>query len=399
MNSHRNFLIVVFLICLAFVATTTIALGQSNRGAQDPVKKSNKRPLAPQPGGTPPPLEEDITEVDGVISIDTNLVTIPVKVVDRNGRFVGGLKKSDFTVFENKEPQELAYFSNEEMPFTVALVLDMSYSSVFKVNEIQQAALQFVTELRPKDKVTVIAFSHEVEVLCEPTGDRKTINNAILRTQIGSGTSVYEAVDYALNKLLSKVTDRKAVVLFSDGVDTTSRMASDRENLRDALESETIFYPIRYDTYADVQRVQNQKVTIIDQSRPQTTAPIGGGSIPGSSSPLPFPIPTGTIGSSGPVRSMPGDGTSIEEYKHAEEYLNELASRTGGRIYLADTRTSLASAFSKIASELREFYSLGYYPPDDSDDTKRRSIRVRVNMEKVSVRARDSYVFKPRVKN
>ncbi len=142
------------------------------------------------------------------------------------------MTKADFTVTEDKKPQEIAYFSNEAVPFTVALVLDMSYSSVFKIDEIQQAALQFVTELRSNDRIMVVAFSEVVEVLCEPTNDRKVINNAILRTRIGSGTSVYEAIDEVLNKRFSLVQDRKAVVLFSDGVDTTSRRATDRMNLK-----------------------------------------------------------------------------------------------------------------------------------------------------------------------
>ncbi len=142
-----------------------------------------------------------------------------------------------------------------------------------------------------------------------------------------------------------------------------------------------------------MQSIKNGSVVISDPNRPTTTPPVGGGSIPGSSG-IPFPMPTGTIGGSrGNTRSMPGDGTSVEEYRLASEFLDELAARTGGRRYEANTRTSLAGAFSQIAAELREFYSLGYYPEDMSDTSKRRRIKVKVNREKVSVRSRESYVL------
>lgn len=392
--SQRMFFAGAVLLTLITAMLGVEALAQSNNSNSGAAKKANSRIPKPTPTPLPPPrpLDENVIESNDEISVDTNLITIPVKVIDRHGRFVPGLKKSDFTVQEDRKSQEIAYFSNEELPFTVALVLDMSYSTVFKIDEIQQAALQFVTELRPQDKVMVVAFTDRVEVLTEVTNDRKAINRAILLTQIGSGTSVYEAVDFVLNERFKQIGGRKAVVLFTDGVDTTSRQATDRDNLRDTLESEALIYPIRYDTYADVQAIQQGKVIINEPTTPRTTPPAAGGSIPGSRTPPPFPVPVGTIGT-GPVRSLPGDGTSIEDYKRASEYLDEMAYRTGGRIYDAQTNRSLASAFSKIASELREFYSLGYYPSDEGNTSKRRKIKVRVKMKKVSVRSRDSYVL------
>ena len=386
------------MLALLLVFLCQASFAQSSNTDIGPVKKANKRVPKPTPTPLPPPDvgEGEIVESDDELSVDTNLVTIPVKVIDRQGRFVSGLKQEDFVVQEDKKDQEIAYFSNEQLPFTVALVLDMSYSTVFKIDEIQQAALQFVTELRPQDRVMVVAFTGEIEVLAENTGDRKKINNAILRTRIGtSGTSVYEAVDFVLNQRFDTVSGRKAVVLFTDGVDTTSKKVTDRDNLRDTLESEALIYPIRYDTFADVQAIQQGKVVVADPTAPRTTPPAGGGTIPGSRSPLPFPLPSGGIGGTGrTTRSLPGDGTSAEDYKRASDYLEEMALRTGGRIYDAQTNRSLASAFSKIASELREFYSLGYYPEDDSNTSRRRRVKVRVSMKKVSVRSRDSYVLK-----
>jgi VWFA-related protein len=352
--------------------------------------KANRRPPTPTPTPTiavqPEPDEElDVTADDtgDVISVETKLVTIPVRILDRKGRFVGGLEQANFRVLEDNIEQEIAYFSNEAQPFTVALVLDMSYSAKFKATEIQSAAISFIDQLRPNDKVMVISFAEEVKILCEATSDRGEIYRAIRQTEIATGTSVYEAVDMTINDRLRSLEGRKAVVLFTDGVDTTSRRSSDYQNLRDAMELDALIYPIRYDTYADVQRMKNQPITGMPDSRPAGTPPIartGGG--------LPFPLPDVI-----PAISTPDDkGTTAEEYAKAEEYLDQLAFRTGGRVYVADSLGNLGSAFSRIASELREFYSLGYYPEDNASTKRTRRIKVKVDIPDVAVRARDSYV-------
>lgn len=353
--------------------------------------KANTRPNIPKSTPTPVPGSDDrVGEVDGPeIIVDTKLVTIPVRVMDRKGRFVQGLTKGNFKVFEDGVEQEVALFSNDAQPFTVALVLDMSYSAKFKAADIQNAAIEFIDQLRPNDRVTVISFDEEVRVQCEPTSDRRTIYAAIRKAQISTGTSLYEAVDLTINNRLRKIEGRKAMVLFTDGVDTTSRRSNDHDNLRDAMEIDTIIYPIRYDTFADVQRIKNSPIPQQIPQRPGT-----GGLPPGTTppiiptnnpSPFPFPIPTAGMG-------RPGDkGTTPEEYSKGQEYLDELAVRTGGRIYVADTLGNLSSAFSKIASELRELYSIGYYPPDESTGGKVRKIKVKVDVPNVAVKARDSY--------
>ena len=382
------------VILLAFMVLAAVgAAAQSGKGGSTGSGKANRRPSDAKP--TPSPhakAPEEAAEVDGPeIVVDTKLVTLPVRVMDRDGRFLPGLAKENFKVFENGVEQEVALFSNDAQPFTVALVLDMSYSAKFKAAEIQSAAIQFIDQLRPDDKVIVIAFDEEVHLLCEPTSDRKTIYGAIRQTKISTGTSLYEAVDLTINDRLKKIEGRKAMVLFTDGVDTSSRGANDLDNLRDAMETDSIIYPIRYDTYADVQRIKNNPTA--------RTIPIGGSGLPtgdppaGSTPPivpgsqktigLPFPIPA--VG-------VPSDkGTTHEEYAKGEEYLNQLAIRSGGRIFVADTLGNLGKAFSRIASELRELYSIGYYPKDESSKGV-RTVKVKVDRPNAAVKARDSYV-------
>lgn len=344
-------------------------------------KKTNQREIKPLEGPTPPNVSataqttDENAEIDDseIIKVDTGIVSIPVKVLDRSGRFIGGLTKENFKVLEDNVEQEITYFSNEQQPFTVALILDMSYSAKFKAEEIQAAALAFINQLRPNDKVMVVSFDQEVYVQCEPTNDRRVLQNAIRKTKISYGTSLYDAVDLVINQKLKKITGRKAVVLFSDGVDTSSSRSHDLMNLSDALELDALIYPIEYDTFNEVQAMKNKPV--MQQPKIQ---------IPSTDK---NPIPTVGVG------MMSGKGTTPEEYKKAGEYLNELANRTGGRLYKASTIANLSDAFSRIASELREYYSIGYYPKDEANIGKKHKIKVRVDREGVIVKTRDSYVL------
>ena len=380
--------VIIFLL-IATVAVISCQ-AQSRRVAPTGTGKSNPRAPEPLPTTTPTPQNRTIAENaldDGeIVKVDTSLVTVPVRVIDRKGRFVGGLTKDNFKVFEDGAERDIAYFSSEQEPFTVALVLDMSYSTKFQIADIQSAALSFIDQLGPRDKVMVVSFDEDVHMLCEPTNDRAQIYRAIRSTRIATGTSLYEAVDLVMNERLKHIKGRKAIILFTDGVDTTSMRSNDLQNLDDAREMDALIYPIRYDTYEDVQAMKNRPVI---------------GNPPVGTSPFPRPNQNGTnVPISVPTTvSMPSErGTSAEDYRRAQEYLEQLAIRTGGRTYLADSFGNLSGAFSKIASELREYYSLGFYPPDSEDAGKIRKIKVRVDKPEVAVKSRDSYVLGDRAK-
>lgn len=391
------------IICFAVLvlAANSGTYAQSGQGSPTGGAKANRRPDPPKPKVTPSPTPtiepqakvEDAVEIDGPeIVVDTELVTVPVRVMDRKGRFLPGLTKDNFKIFEDNVEQEISLFSNDAQPFTVALVLDMSYSTKFKIAEIQSAAIEFIDQLRPNDRVMVISFDEDVHLLCAPTNDRERIYNAIRSTQIATGTSLYEAVSLTINDQLRRIDGRKAMVLFTDGVDTTSRRSNELDNLRDALEIDALIYPIRYDTFEDVQRIKNSPGT---QQLPGGIP--GGSGPPAGSTPPTMPGSGGINGLPFPIKIVgmgrPDDkGTTPEEYRKGEEYLDQLAIRSGGRGYLADTLSNLSGAFAKIASELREFYTLGYYPKDEARPGKVRHLKVKTDLEKAAVKARDSYV-------
>lgn len=399
----------LFIVLLLFWANSVFIFTQSRPQTNGDNQKRNQRPTQ-TPTPTPQTTSANSEKIDAVddgevINVETNLVTIPVKVLDRGGKFVPGLKKEDFKVFEDDLEQEVAYFSNVEEPFTVVLMLDMSYSTVFKTTEIQTAANGFTAQLRPKDKVMVVSFDQEVHLLCEPTTDRKEVWSAIKQTKIGTGTSLYEAVDFVMKKLRN-IEGRKAIVLFTDGVDTTSTTSHLENNLRDAEELDAIIYPIQYDTYSDVQNASRMPTTLpIPTGTPSSTQ------IPPTTTttnPFPFPFPNIKVNrnptptptpNNNPFPSttttMPGGGTgtSSQEYETANLYLGQMANETGGRVLPATDKMSMAYAFSQIADELRQTYSLGFYPKDDKTE-KKHKLKVRVAQKGVAVKARESYTVK-----
>lgn len=314
-----------------------------------------------------------------ILRISTTLVTIPVSVLDRNGKYVPNLRKDDFRIYEEGQEQEVAYFASVEKPFTVALILDTSGSTKGKMDSIQQAAIEFVNQLRPDDRVMVVSFDDRVRLLCEPTNDRYTLQYAILQSEPGDGTKLYDAVDFVINQRFNRITGRKAVVLFTDGVDTTSRRASYESTVRDAEEVDALIYPIRYDTYAEtVGRMGGG-----GRRRSPTIGDIFGSILSGRSV---------VIGPSGGANCS---GCTPEEYERGAQYLQDLAQKTGTRVQEAsDDPRYLSQAFSVIAEELRRQYSIGYYPKGQAQAGDRRQIRVQVRQPNLAVRARDSYIFK-----
>ena len=318
-----------------------------------------------------------ISEETEVVKVETNLVTMPVSVVDRDGRFISGLQQKDFRIFENGVEQSVGYFQSVEQPFTVVLMIDVSPSTAFQIDEIQEGAIAFVNQLRPADKVMVISFDERVHILCQPTNNRNVLRNAIYQAQFGDGTSIYDAVDYAINRELVNIQGRKAVVIFTDGVDTTSRRSNFESTIADVEEVDALFYPIRYNTqksyggYGGGGRGgrQGNDDTWVDLI-------LGGGRRGGRGG-----------GGGGGAGSSPG------EYATGLRYLETLAQNSGGRKYEADTTSNLEAAFAGIAEELRRQYSLGYYPDKGGQVGERRQIKVRVMRPNVIVKAKNTYIF------
>jgi len=318
--------------------------------------------VSPCLGQTPAPSPAKLQPVgdDEIVRIDTNLISIPVRVMDRNGRNIAGLHKEDFRVFEDRVEQQIAHFAAVEKPFTVALLLDTSGSTRFRLKDLQDAAISFVDQLRPGDRVMIVSFNDKVEVLAEATGDRSVLSEAIRRAGGGQGTHLYDAIQF-IHKGFKDISGRKAIVLFTDGIDNVSRHTTRSASLRDAEELAPV-YAVQYDTFVE-----------------QTTVV---GRIPGLGNP-------GLV-STWRTRVYP-PGFGAKDYDQARNYLERLSRASGARYYHADSLTKIGESFARVAEELRWQYSLSYYPKDLNRDRRRHEIKVRVHGRNLVVRARTSY--------
>ena len=383
---------------------------EPNRPTRPPVlggatrDPNEQKPEAQQKNAGP----EEVGEGD-IVRVDTTLISIPVSVMDRDGKYIPDLTKDDFHVWEDGVEQRVAYFASTEKPFTVALLIDTSGSTRFRLDEIQNAAITFVEQLRPDDRVMVVSFSDKIHVLAQPTSDRNTLRNAIRQTEAGDGTRLYDAVDQVENQYFNRIEGRKAMVLFTDGVDTTSKHATYESTLRDAEELDALIYPVEYDTYSDMgggggwPSGGGRRGGGYPGGNPPNSggggildilgAILGGGSNQNRGS-----YPGGNYPNGGRRRGggWPGGGSgnSREEYERGDQYLHDLARVSGARLYNAEQQ-NLDYAFRSVAEELRRQYSLGYYPKNAPRAGERRNVKVRVDRPELVVRTRDSYVFQP----
>lgn len=370
----RKFIAVtVGLLVLVSGAVTLRAQSGRNRGVPTvssgtDASKSSADDTKDENGSARPGADAKPEVVEGdVVRVDTSLVTVPVIVRDRNGRYAPDLRREDFRVFEDGVEQKITYFATVDQPFTVALVLDTSGSTEFSIGDMQRAASAFVEQLKPADRVTVISFDDRIDVLCEPTSDREQLNRAIHRARGGGGTRLYDAVEYTLKKRLAQIPGRKAIVLLTDGVDTTSHSATYKSTVRLAEESDAIIYTVSYGG------MRGTLPGVIAQ--PRIPLPGGGGIVLG-----------------GPGGSA-GGGTTAADYARGDAYLNELARVSGGRMYRGNSYVNITQAFEWVAEELRRQYSIGYYPKAAGKSGERRQIRVEVTQPNLAVQARDGYVY------
>ena len=286
---------------------------------------------------------------DEVVRMDTNLVTIPATVMDRDGRYITDLKKEEFQIFEDGVEQEVAFFAPVEQPFMILFLLDVSGSMTYKMGDLARAANAFVGQLRPHDQLMAASFSDSgsVNVLFQATKVselRKSIKLRQGRDQ--HDTMIYDAVDDSL-KRRKKVRGRNVIVLFSDGVGT-GIFATEKSTLHKAEEQDTLIYTVQFDTYP-------------------TTLP----------------------------RGYEGKKQYYEGLEKASHYMRDLAQKTGGRHYQVENISDLSKTFGQVADELRRQYSLGYYPKKQLEAGQRRQVKVKVKIPNVVVRARDSYLVEP----
>ncbi len=347
------------------------------------------------------------------IRIGTGLVTVPVIVTDRYGRFVTGLRESDFTVREDGAVQRIEDFSSIESPFSVALLIDTSRSTQNKLNTIRKAALSFIKQLQPRDSVMIVTFDEKVRFISDFTNNMDEIERAVKNLKSSYLTSLYDAIDMTIREKMAGIDGRKAIVVLTDGVDTASKNATFESTLDLISTSGVICYSIQYETRNDggpimkpifipngqgfnnrplrwqdlqdpVQKPQQQEERkepgkpIINIPRPGT------GTIQPESRPVRATVPSTRVNSQ-PARPL------RDRYLIAADYLRAVAFQSGARYIRAENIENTSFAFRLIAEELRHQYTVRYISSNDLRDGTYRSIAVSLNNPDLLVRARIGY--------
>lgn len=316
---------------------------------------------------------------DEPIRLDSTLVNIPLLVSDRSNRYIPQLTAKDFLLYEDGIQQDIAFFGNEEVPFSVVLMLDMSPSVEDNTRGIQDAAIDFVRQLRSQDKVMVVSFDRHIDYLTDFTSDRYQLERAIRNTSTGSGTSVYDAVYEVVTRKLRNVDGRKALILFSDGEDTTSRRVGYDDVIGAITESDVLVYGLRYPGGNG----GNIRVNPWPRTGPRMPIPL----------PFPFPFPfprrgghfLPDMGGSPPAGQWPRGGRN-------GDFMADVANAGGGAVYDATHVGDMRDLANKIAEELRHVYMLSYYPSNPLSNGGFRAIRIRVKgRDDIAVRHRKGY--------
>lgn len=352
---------------------------------------------------------------DEPLKLNATLVQVPATVTDRGGKFVTDLSREDFALFEDGKRRDISLFSILKQPFTAVLVLDTSNSAEDRLKAIQKTAAEFTAEIRPGDRMMAISFDNEVKDLTEFTEDRDELTRAIAGTESGFGKLLYEAVARSL-ELLRNVEGRRAVVLFTDGVDMRSIEATAQSTARLAEEVGAVIYVLRFDTRWWIESAARKQ----EAEHPKSKTPFDiDGRIPlppdfGGPDPTPPGIPKpnaprieigersrppvvydpGREGSRPRQSPEPSDtitSTLDNLYGEADAYLQMITTLTGGRLYQADTFQDTRAAFAAIADELHNQYLIGFYIGPDKRDGKFHRLRLDSTRKGLVVRARTGF--------
>ena len=322
----------VFFLSLVFAAWGTPLSAQMGTAAQVPLPTAP--PIAPPPPG-------NATGQSGsTIKSTVEMVVLHVTVTDDRGEMVDNLSGKNFRVFEDKVEQRVSLFTHEDIPLTMGLVIDNSGSMREKRAQVNAAALTFVKTSNPQDEAFVVNFNDEyyLDTDGDFTSDPQNMADALARIDSRGSTALYDAIIGSLNHLKKGHKDRRVLLLVTDGEDTASRS-----------------------TFADAIRAAEKSNAAIY-----------------------------AIG----VFSQDDRKSSKGEVHRAQRVLTQLAEATGGQAYFPETLEEVMPLCQRVAREIRDQYTIGYYPSNAATDGTFRTVKVEVAAAghgKVTARTRTGY--------
>ena len=270
-----------------------------------------------------------------------DLVVLHVTVADDRGQFVPDLKEGNFKVYEQNIEQKIAFFSREDIPVTMGLVIDNSGSMREKREQVNRAAMTFVQTSNPQDEAFVVNFNDEyyLDTDGDFTNDRQNLNDALNRIDTRGSTALYDAVIGSLAHIKKGHKDKRVLLVITDGDDDASQKSFE-DTIKAAEESSATIYTIG--VFSQDDREHEKRMV-----------------------------------------------------RHSKKILQELAEATGGEAYFPDNLDQVEPICQQVAREIRNQYTIGYYPTNTAKDGTFRAVKLNVippnGRGKLSVRTRTGY--------
>lgn len=305
-------------------------------GLSLPLDAQEKKARTPD-SSKPAPTPEASTDQDDVVTLRADLVVVSVTVTDAAGKYAHGLKLKDFALLEDDAAQTINSFSSEESPFAAAILIDMSGSMEYKFGQVRGAAAAFIERIRDDDQVAVYGFNNKVRQVQEFTNLRD-IADAIWDAKAEDRTRLYDCMDEAVTALSARPEKRRSILLISDGWDNASSKSFD-STMKRALAAGIVVYSI----------------DLIDDN------------------------------------TLNGGSQEALMLRKGRGELKEFATQTGGRYVHTPQGNGLEDAFSDIVDELRNQYTLTFYPTNKKRDGRWRKLTVTARGNALNVRARRGY--------
>jgi len=290
------------------------------------------------PEATPPPEHDPSVP----IRIKTDLVTFTLTVTDLYGRYVSGLTKNAFTIFDSNQEQEITYFSDVDAPVSLGILFDVSGSmSGEKIHKARKALSRFVNSSHPNDEYFLIAFNNRAQLLLDRTRDGDAVLQKLTLVNPRQNTALYDAVYLGIERVTRGAHQKRALLIISDGQDNASRY-----------------------NFGEVRRLMKESDVV-----------------------------TYAVG------ILDGGDASSQDGIQGQAFLDELTSVTGGKSFYPTSDIEMDEIFERIALELRHQYSIGYTPKDFQPDGKWRKVKVKVKpprgLPRLTVRSREGYYATP----
>ena len=315
------------IFAISIIALFSLWIAAYPQDTEEPTNQDRRKQTKPVLESTTP--EEPSEEPKGFkIGVSVDLVLMYTTVVDVNGQFVSGLKQEDFKIFEDGVRQSINSFSQEDVPVSMGILLDLSLSMRKKIDQVNKAALAFIRASNPQDQVFLIGFNESAELLQDFTGDIDEISDSLENAAVMGSTAIYDAIYLGVQKAHTGSKPKKAIVVITDGEDRDSYYKLDEL----------------------VAKVQESDVQVF------------------------------CVGflNAVPEKGLFGRWSKTEPEK-AHNALQRISEETGGKAFFPTAVTDIHSIVSEIASELRNQYSIGYQSSNSARDGTFRRVKIELS--------------------